>query len=434
MIDFDPSKYLTLTPAVGEETVCTRWVCPNPAHIAGAFMRAESPIEGLSNAEGIAITGFEELLRRMESDIAAGQFKVSRVWIGEARRSGRTWHRDDLQFPVRFALHSIKPSDLERIQQWCEHVAEPEFDASPLITDIRPHDDPTNLMRESCELMKKGDYAKGLPLYEFRHQTPHGLKQWKEFLTMPHWDGGIRHGMKLLVHAEQGYGDTIQFARYLPWLNGIDVDFLCFPCLIPLLRSLNFKGGIVSELNVRKEYDYHVPLCSLPLALDPTMAELPRSPYLMSDREKYWNWKQRIGRDPSRHAYINSMAVGICWAGSQIHPQNASRTTTLESILKHVPRDARIFSLQKGDAREQLKLLPPEIVVEDFTDELLDWSDTAAFVDNLDLVITVDTAVAHLAGAIGRPTKLIVGPNAEWRWGEESDRTRWYSSMVLDRT
>ncbi len=125
----------------------------------------------------------------------------------------------------------------------------------------------------------------------------------------------------------------------------------------------------------------------------------------------------------------------ILQASHAIHLHNAARTMTLEQVIAKCPRGARLFSLQKGQYTEQLKYLPADVKVEDWTEDLTDWAETAAFVDCLDLVVTIDTGVSHLAGALGRPVKLLLGEHVEWRWKPdlERGRSRWYSSVELVR-
>lgn len=392
------------------ETIRTYWVCPDASALS-AQLASESPVGARQIADDYLNTR-RMMLRRQMSEKG---FTPTRDWIGGPLRDQLNWSDARAWYPIFFAFEGT-PSPVQEA---------PPFNTSPLLRQHPEHYDADRLLFEAAAHMSKGDFEAGLPLYEFRNQTAQGQKQWKPTLTMPHWDGIFRAGMKLLVHAEQGYGDVIQFARYLPWLNHIGADFLCYPSLCRLLKSGNFTGKVFSSVNPDKVYDYHVPLCSLPLALDPRMEELPRSPYLRSEPDRYWAWRDRVGREGYR--------VGICWAGNATHTGNLARTRTIEDVIRACPKDCRLFNLQKGDARRQLTLLPDGVKVEDFTDRLGDWAETAALVDNMDLIVTVDTAIAHLAGALGRPTKLLLGEQAEWRWGQEGDRTRWYSAMVLDR-
>jgi hypothetical protein len=174
-------------------------------------------------------------------------------------------------------------------------------------------------------------------------------------------------------------------------------------------------------------FDVQCPLLTLPLIFRNDLNNIPATvPYLKADRKKSGAWKQRLSGEPA------GRRVGLVWAGSATHKRDRTRSLSpaifapLASVAGNV-----FFSLQKGEPAKQP--FPSELQVRDFTQELNDFSDTAALVDNLDLVITVDTAVAHLAGAMGKPVWVLLAHASDWRWLRERTDSPWYPSMRLFR-
>lgn len=298
------------------------------------------------------------------------------------------------------------------------------FSLSPLLPDDFDISDPLAALMRGEEALKNGDWLNGWRGYEMRHQIEQGRRQLKRLL-MPHWDGKSSC-RRLLVHQGQGAGDCIMFARYLMELDrrGIASDFIVEPSMQRLMRTMSYDGRVLINFEDYL-YDYHIPLESLPLALG-IHEPMECGTYLRCDYEE----SKVLRRLHPMDWYQENANVGICWAGQSFHARNAERCMTLEQILNHVPETARLFSLQMGPAREQVKYAPRVL---DLMDGCKDWADTAALVDNLDLVVTVDTGIAHLAGAMGIRVKLLLKEPPEWRWGRSGTSTPWYGSMHLER-
>jgi tetratricopeptide (TPR) repeat protein len=283
-----------------------------------------------------------------------------------------------------------------------------------------------------------GDYAKGWPQYEWRWETrqfEHGRRD----LDAPLWLGreDLR-GRTILLHAEQGLGDTLQFCRYVPNVAalGAKVILEVQPGLERLLSRLDGVDHILTRGAALPPYDFQTPLASLPLALD-AGPDGDLGPYLLADPERAVAWASRLSE-------AEGLRVGLCWAGGTRLDQRSSnaidqrRSLPLEAFtpLADIP-GVQIYSLQMGPPAGQLTEAqargwpgPPII---DLTAELKDFADTADLVANLDLVITCDTSTAHLAGALGIPVWILNRFDSCWRWLDGRDDSPWYRSARLFR-
>jgi hypothetical protein len=232
------------------------------------------------------------------------------------------------------------------------------------------------------------------------------------------------------VHAEQGFGDTLQFVRYLPKLAalGAEVMLEVKPSLLPLLSGMNGVARVVVRGEPLPHFDVHCPVMSLPLAFKTRLDTIPADvPYLKvpSDRLQKWD---RLSRRPD-------FRVAFAWAGSATHKQDQLRSISLQELAPVIAgtKGVEWFSVQRelraGDA-ELLDKLPN---VQRLGDELEDFADTAAVLSYADLVITVDTAVAHLAGALGRPVWVLVQHSPDFRWLLDREDSPWYPTLRIFR-
>lgn len=294
---------------------------------------------------------------------------------------------------------------------YCTDPSQPRpFNLSPLLPDDFPLYDPAEMFACAESAFRNGDWKLGWQLYELRHSMDQGRDQMPR-LFMPHWDGRSKC-RRLMVHAHQGAGDAIMFARYLMELDrrGVRSCLVVPPPLIRLMRSLPYKGDVIDYID--DSCDCHIPIESLPLALG-IYEPMQCAPYL----------------GPALHPSRDSQArIGIVWAGQPSHPRNIVRSLTLEQCLEYVPW-GDFISLQMGEAKQQLQFAPH---IRDGTAGITDWLDTAAILAELDLLVCVDTGIAHLAGAMGLPVKLLAREPVEWRWGNGAS-TPWYDSMLVWR-
>jgi tetratricopeptide (TPR) repeat protein len=296
--------------------------------------------------------------------------------------------------------------------------------------ELRP-DYADALLNEALTLLLMGDYARGLPLYEYRWDKP-GVKRLRRKFAQPLWVGQADlAGKTVLLHAEQGLGDTIQFCRYARMVQarGARVVMETPRALGPLLTGLAGVDAWVPTGQPLPAFDLHCPLLSLPLALGTRADSIPAPvPYLHAQPERVARWAQRLGASGFR--------IGICWQGStQAVDAGRSFAVTHFEGLSQVP-GVRLISLHRGAGEAQLAHLPPSMRVEQLGDELDRdgaFLDTAAVIMHCHLVITSDTAVAHLAGALGAPVWLALKHVPEWRWMLQREDSPWYPTMRLFR-
>ena len=283
-------------------------------------------------------------------------------------------------------------------------------------------------------LLLLGHLREGFAEYEWRWRMPGFATPRREF-AQPMWDGDALAGRTLFVHAEQGLGSAIQFVRYAGLAAGRGGRVL-LECRRPLHRlfaqSLARPGGPVADIVVKDEgqpppFDCHAPLMSLPHLLGTSLDTIPAQvPYLTALPRDVSAWRERLAGAPRPR-------IGLVWAGNPEHENDRNRSMPpayLASLVGGTP--ATFFSLQVP-ARDDLSALFPSDSVADLAPALGDFAETAAVVANLDLVISVDTAVAHLAGALARPVWLMLPYVPEWRWLLDREDSPWYPTMRLFR-
>jgi tetratricopeptide (TPR) repeat protein len=275
--------------------------------------------------------------------------------------------------------------------------------------------------------IRAGDIRAGFKLYETRWTQKGGPRHSHAAETL--WLGETPlEGRTLLVHAEQGFGDVIQFCRFAPLAAASShVVLQVQPPLKRLLQSLDDVGTVCAVGEETPAFDVHIPIMSLPLALDLGSENLAaRSPYLHASPVLVERWRGKL--PPS-----GGPRVGLVWSGNPGHDNDHNRSMTLETLRPLLRRDVQFVSLQKDYRAEDLALLEtlPEILRYDR--ELGDFADTAALIACCDLVIAVDTAVAHLAGALGKPVWLMLPRFCDWRWMNEREDSPWYPTATLFR-
>jgi tetratricopeptide (TPR) repeat protein len=291
-------------------------------------------------------------------------------------------------------------------------------------------------------LLLGGDFERGWAEHEWRRKNPDSplCKDARQF-SQPLWLG--EHpiaGCTLLLHSEQGLGDTLQFCRYVKSVSdlGARVILEVPQPLVSLLENLEGVSQIVAIGSALPEYDYYCSLMSLPLALKTNIATIPnRVPYLSSSAARRHHWNALLGPRTKRR-------VGVVWSGGfrphqpELAAVNGRRNIPLAQLARLRHSEIEFHSLQKGQpAESELTALTaarwsgPEIT--DHASELHDFSDTAALIEHLDLVISVDTSTAHLAGALGKPVWLLNRYDTCWRWMTDRTDSPWYPTMKLHR-
>ena len=276
----------------------------------------------------------------------------------------------------------------------------------------------------------QGDFPEGWMEYEWRWKCKDFPSQRQSF-GQPQWGGDSLQGRTLLLHAEQGLGDAVQFIRYLPLAaqRGGRIILGCRPELQRLLQTAAPDLQVLAGGQFLPPFDVHCPLLGLPRLFATDLTNIPRNvPYLHADSADAAIWRDRLA-DPS-----SSLKVGLVWAGSPANKNDRNRSLKLASLapLANVP-GVRFLSLQKGAAATEAKTPPEAMELIDVADELKDFADTAALIAVLDLVIAVDTAVVHLAGAMGKPVWVLLPFVPDWRWMLERTDSPWYPTMRLFR-
>ncbi len=282
--------------------------------------------------------------------------------------------------------------------------------------------------------LAQGDYQRGWDEYEWRLQLPENVDR---LFSRPLWDGSDLQGITILVHDEQGYGDTFQFLRYLPLLQarGARVILQCHHGLGEVLQGGHGFEELIeraeSQQLVQLHYDTHCHLMSLPRLFATRLDSIPHNiPYINAEPLREKHWQERLRCDCN-------FKVGIVWEGSPKHTNNLNRSCRLEdfSPLAGIP-NVSLYSLQKGPGAEQANH-PPKgmnlIRLDDTIDNDARFVDTAAVMKNLDLLISIDTASVHLAAALGCSVWTLLCATPDWRWGLEASETPWYPGMRLFR-
>ena len=279
-------------------------------------------------------------------------------------------------------------------------------------------------------LLRAGRFAEGFRDYEARFQRNEPAPR---TYTQPRWDGRPLEGRTILVWAEQGFGDVLQFLRFVPEVARLGGRVLLevHDGLQGLASRLPGVAAVVTTGRAPASFDTHLALMSLPHVLGRT-PEPTGAPYLRAGETLAWQWRDRL--KASGHRPARELAVGLVWASNPGLRNSSQRSPGLAVVRSLLGiRGTRFFSLQKGAGCADLAgaRLPPNFV--DLDREIAHFDDTAAIIANLDVVVTCDTAVAHLAGALGKPTLVLLPHSPDWRYGLDPHASVWYPSMRLFR-
>jgi tetratricopeptide (TPR) repeat protein len=274
----------------------------------------------------------------------------------------------------------------------------------------------------------RGDYQQGLPLYEWRWERETTRKK-KKIFTQTLWLGVENiQGKTIFLHAEQGLGDSIQFCRYAKLLKELGARVLLeIPKpLTVLLIGLEHVDVLIEKGDPLPAFDYHCPLLSLPLAFKTEVYSIPNAvPYLYSTAARRKVWSERLGLK-------TKFRVGLAWSGSIINKNGNHRSLALRQLMAYLPANIEYVSLQP-QVRESDQDVLEVSEIRHFGQQISDFADTAALCELVDLVLSIDTSVAHLAGAMGKPTWVLLPHAPDWRWLLERTDSPWYPSLKLYR-
>ncbi|GAB7523318.1 tetratricopeptide repeat protein [Paraburkholderia sp. 2C] len=274
----------------------------------------------------------------------------------------------------------------------------------------------------------QGDFANGWPKYEWRLRDPKSEYNRRTF-AQPRWTGEQPlQGRTILLHAEQGFGDTLQFCRYVERIanRGAQVVLEVQPALRSLLASLPGAAQVIALGDPLPPHDYQCPLLSLPFAFKTELSTIPADvPYVHANPELMAKWAETLGAK-------RRMRVGVAWSGNPEHKNDRNRSMELATLSPLFDLDIEWINLQKVVRGRDIAVLEAS-PLRHFDTELRDFADTAALMESLDLVISVDTAVAHLAGSLNRPVWILLSHLGEWRWMRERNDSPWYPGARLFR-
>lgn len=305
--------------------------------------------------------------------------------------------------------------ELGRTQEAIE-LCERELPARPSVHGFRSY---------ATAMLAVGRLAEAWPYFEFRWLAA------PQVATRPAygraiWSGQPLHGRTILLHSEQGAGDVILFARYAPVVKalGATVMLVTPRALSGLARGFRGVDRLLGPSEQSPNFDFYVPLLSLPRVFETTVETIPAGiPYLQADTVLRAEWSARIGA-------CHGLKVGLVWAGNPGNAGDRHRSMSLQDLwpLAEVS-GVRWYALQKGAREDEVRAAPPGFELVNVGPDLRDFADTAAVVDQLDLLISVDTSVAHIAGALGKPVWLLIGVPTDWRWLMGRDDSPWYPTM-----
>jgi len=290
-------------------------------------------------------------------------------------------------------------------------------------------DYPAVLWNKSLLLLLRGDFAEGWRLYEWRHAV---MKQFVRHFHEPllSLDREDPKGRTVLLYAEQGLGDTIQMLRYVPLLaaRGFRIIVEVPASLLTLSCGLSGVALLVPHGKTLPDFDLQCPFMSLPLVFKTTVETIPSAtPYLKAPPDKKAFWQDRLG-------VKTRPRIGLVWSGSHQHENDRERSIPLATLLPLLNRNAEFYSLQKEYRQTDTEaLMLHQKRLRDYSKELDDFGDTAALIDEMDLVISVDTAAAHLACALGKPVWILLPYAVDFRWFTDREDSPWYPTARLFR-
>jgi hypothetical protein len=351
--------------------------------------------------------------------------------LGNALDKKDRWHEAIAEYRIALALRPEFPEALADLGASLHDLG--EYDEAIAVYQKTLALDPKLArahLNMAIAMMLKGDLRQGFEHYDWRWDVSELGIRARSF-EQPIWDGSDLAGRRILLHAEQGFGDVIQMVRYVPAVAARGGE-VWLECRTDLHRTLkNFPGikRLIDADHPNYNFDLHCPMMSLPRRFQTTLETIPADiPYLRADPALAKVWRARFSANDSR------LRVGLVWAGSAVHYKDRRRSMPLSKLapLANVP-GVQFYMLQKGPPAEQASSPPPGLSMIDWTGDLNYFADTAGLLENLDLIVTADTSVVHLAGAMGKPAWVFIPYVPDWRWMLKREDSPWYPSLRLFR-
>ncbi len=278
-------------------------------------------------------------------------------------------------------------------------------------------------------LLLTGDFKNGWKQYEWRWKDLSGNAVVRNFKE-PLWDGKTSlKGKSILLFSEQGLGDTIQFSRYIVLVKALGAKIILetHKELLNIVSSIDSGITVVLVGQKLPKFDYQCPLMSLPLKFETELKSIP-SPtyYIYADKSLVSKWKKKIGSQ-------QKSLVGIAWEGNPLHKNDHNRSILLAELIPYLPKKHTYIGLQKDIRKSNLETLKKNAMINNLIDSHVTMDDTAAIIENLDIVISVDTSIAHLSASMGKPTWVLLPFVPDWRWLLDRNDSPWYKSIKLFR-
>ena len=380
-----------------------------------------------------AIANFEQAIR-LEPDFAEAYYNLANSLRDEAQSNGAIEnYRQAVQLKPDFAeAYNHLGSVLNAKGKYAKVIENDKaIENYRRALQIKP-DCAEAHWNLSIALLRIGRFTEGWKEYEWRLNPSLKVTVYPHSYETPRWDGSCFKGKRLIVHCEQGLGDTLHFVRYLPMVKARGGTVI-LEVRKPLYRLLQSFPGIDELVEASFDnkpaikFDYHVSLMDLPKIFETTLETIPAEvPYIHACPTKSEYWRKKLtGAD---------FKVGVVWAGSPTHGNDRYRSCTLKHFAPLTEVDGvRLYGLQKGEAAAQAEELADEMAITNIGTEFEDFTDTAAAIENLDMVISVDTSVLHLAGAMGKPAWALLPFSPDWRWMLDRQDSPWYPTMKLFR-
>jgi tetratricopeptide (TPR) repeat protein len=384
----------------------------------------------MDGRESEALSMLEEAVALNANDLEAWtnltRIYTKRMELEHALAAGRR----AVQIAPAYALGQSNYSlALKEAQRWQEATQ-----AAAVATDAAPGFARFPFNLSILDLVQR-NYARGWDGFEARWEGSDELSGTSPNFPVPRWNGESLRGKTLLLWGEQGFGDALQFSRFVPMLakqvqaHGGKLVWAAFSALHPLMARSAPKGvECITHDTVLPPFHFHFPLLSLPRHFEIDESSIPaRRGYLSADPELVERWSAQIADKRLR--------VGLVWSGSLSHQRNAFRRVGIERLAKALGtvEEVAFFSLQKDADADISAAQSNGLRITDHTSEFASFDDTAGFIESLDLVITVCTSVAHLAGALGKPTWVLLDVNPHWVWQLDRADSPWYPSATLYR-
>ena len=443
LADFNIAEVLTGAMPKPEPSSAEVFQQATALHRAGEFDKAEAVLRraigrdpdnsDLHNARGVMLAAMQKQLEALccyRNAIACSP-SAAGIWTNLGNSLTRSKHLKSAIWAHRRAIALAKTDDallwhnlgvsLAEAGQHGEAVAaftkSIEFDPGRLLTK----------WDRGRSYLYLGNYRQAWPDYEARRFT--GQLPAKK-LPGKAWEGQPYAGGRLVLVVEQGFGDTIWVARYLPKVKALGGELVmeCQSELVPLIQQMEVADRLVPCDQPLPDSDYHCHLCSLPGLFTHELASIPSMPYLRPPSARLTKF-QRLIKQPG-----GTLNVGVVWSGSVTFGRNSERAQPLLRFIQAFALPGvQLYSLQKGPPEQDLRDLPLSGQIIDLAPHLKDFADTAAAVGQLDLVIMTDSAVAHLCGAMGKPVWVLLGHVAHWLWLLDRVDSPWYPSLRLFR-